>query len=175
MLIWFGHTIPTLVLSVLFTITGVILLIMAFRVKGKGNKSLVMSEDNLKIGAKAIEIHTFGYYGSIEVAQMQGEKIPYLGKGDKLIFIDVILAPLKPMALSMLALELGGKKFDVTEIPVSTIKDTCTYKVKFNISKDCAVDTKEARIYALAGNSEWFSEPFQIGEDGEVYESHNLR
>ena len=155
-LAWFGQTILALVLSVLFTVGGIILLIIAFRIRGKNGKP---PNNDLKIGAKLGEIETFGYCDkALDDGSLKGDKT----EGNKLLKIDIILSPLKPMTLDILALELWGKRFYVEKLPETTIKETSNYMMLFIVPKEFAIDTKEARIYALAGNSEWYSEPFPI-------------
>jgi hypothetical protein len=86
----------------------------------------------------------------------------YLSEGDKIIHVDVILSPSKPMTLAILSLDVWGKRFDVLNMPTNILKTSDNYNLGFNIPQSLASTTKEARIYALANNSEWFSEPFLI-------------
>ena len=86
----------------------------------------------------------------------------YLSEGDKIIHVDVILSPSKPMTLAVLSLDIWGKRFDAMDMPTNILKTSDNYSLGFNIPQKLALTTKEARIYALANNSEWFSEPFLI-------------
>ena len=119
----------------------------------------VKSEANLKIGAKVDKIITLSY--STAMSGSEGNFI-YISEGDKIIHVDVILSPSKPMTLAILSLDIWGKRFDALNMPTNILKTSDNYNLGFNIPKSLASTTKEARIYALANNSEWFSEPFLI-------------
>jgi hypothetical protein len=113
----------------------------------------------LKIGARVNKIITLNY--STAMSGSEGNFI-YLSEGDKIIHVDVILSPSKPMTLAILSLDVWGKRFDVLNMPTNILKTSDNYNLGFNIPQSLASTTKEARIYALANNSEWFSEPFLI-------------
>ena len=136
---------------------GIWLLIRAYRTDKK--KPELENKSELKIGAKVNKIITLGY--SAAMSGSEGNFI-YLSEGDKIIHVDVILSPSKPMTLAVLSLDIWGKRFDVMDMPTNILKTSDNYSLGFNIPQKLALTTKEARIYALANNSEWFSEPFLI-------------
>lgn len=119
-------------------------------------------KNDLKIGAKVKEIKPYGYYDKATHSE-----------GDKQVFLDVILAPAKPMRIDMVALELWDKRyeakiqrevapFDLILLTPVTLTATQTYTATFDVSKELAIDTKEAYIYVLANGLNFFSEPFAI-------------
>ncbi len=116
-------------------------------------------KSDLRIGAKLDSIETFGYY---DKAFGRHDVKSDLTEGNKLLKIDIVLSPAKPMTLDTLALELWGKKFYTEKLPEKVIKETSSYKMLFIVPKELAIDTKEARIYALAGNSDYYSDLFSI-------------
>lgn len=156
-----------LFIFIFIAILVVIRLIVMFKFKPKQQeKESNEPRTALKIGAKAEHIKTYDYAETFGGGSES--------EGDKQVTVDVILALTQPMTLDIVALELWGKRFeakiqsdvapfDLIKLTPLTLPDTHTYTLVFDVPKESAVDTKEARIYALSGNLlEWFSKPFVI-------------
>lgn len=68
-LAWFGQNILALIISIVFTITGVVLLVIAFRTKTSSEKY----DSFLTIGAKAQGVRSYGYYDKAEELEVKSE------------------------------------------------------------------------------------------------------
>jgi hypothetical protein len=144
---------------------------LTYWLKRRHNKKFIKNEDIkipvLKIGAKVESINTAGYYDRVDGGYPEG---------DKLVIINIVLTPTKPMTLDLLSLDILGNRYEIKEplvyntmpdLPVkplfpSTIQNTISKQVFANIPKQFSIDTKEAKIYALASDLDWYSEPFEI-------------
>lgn len=122
----------------------------------------------VEVKAKVIQIRTYDYYARI--LGMGADE------GDKEMTIDVTLIPSKPVKVSNILLKLSGKCFDAKEfspiaggmIPFSIreIKNTESCMLFFDIPKGFAVNSDNARIFAIANNIKRFSKPLAIDFGG---------
>ncbi len=121
---------------------------------------------DLSIGAKLDHIYTYGYYDKAFINGVQARD-----EGDKKIVLDVVMSPLKPLMLDDLSVEVWGQKYQAMDFDESGLsmptfpmlyRETAYTKVYVSIPKQSAINTKEARILALANGIEHKSEPFSI-------------
>lgn len=118
----------------------------------------------VKVLVKNIGIDTYGYYAE---ALSQGGK-----KGDKEVYLEIVLIPTKIVEVTEIILSLSGKHFKASElssrsfekIPYSPkdIENKESYIYSFHIPKDFAVNTKNAQIIAIANRIKRHSKPFSI-------------
>lgn len=118
----------------------------------------------MEVKAEIIQISPYDYYSrSFGINASEG---------DKNLIINVTLIPSKPVKISNIFLRLSGKYFDAKDIssiavemtPFSTreIKSAESYMLSFDIPKESAVNSKNARILAIANNIKRFSKPLVI-------------
>lgn len=118
----------------------------------------------VKVEAEIIKISPYDYYARAFGISMN--------EGDKEMITNITLIPSKPVEVSKILLRLSGKCFDAKEyssliggmIPFSTreIKSAESYELSFDIPKESAVNSNNARIFAIAKNIKRFSKPLVI-------------
>ncbi len=154
---WLGNAGVTVFLT-LYIPLWITLIVYLWKKHPKVDKKMA----DLKIGAKVNSILTYGYYDRAEGGGAEG---------DKKVFVDLVLTPLRPEAISFLALELLGKKYEAKEISILpdrlplfplVFQETISRSVQVDVPKQFAINSKEARIFALANGAECRSEPFPI-------------
>jgi hypothetical protein len=148
------------ILLIMFGI-GIWLLIKAYG----SDKNMSENKSELKIGTGSIHVSKAGDYDEAFGGQSPGESR---------IVADIILSAPKPMVIQILSVELWGKHYDAMLtrqlapfdlIPWThvTLTDTQTFSATFNIPSKMAINTQNARIYALTtGGKEYHSLPFSI-------------
>ena len=102
-------------------------------------------------------------------------KIITYSNGTKILTANVILKPTGQITVDMLSLCLRGKKYEAKksekfedkaqeQIKVTpiTINNPTSYILFFNVPEESAINSEDVKIYALANNREYYSEPFGI-------------
>ena len=124
------------------------------RGEGVKLKELLETAKILRVGGKVENITTSGHYDTAFGGHPEG---------DMQVHMLIVLTPSKPMILTILALELWGKRFKAEMIipEIKIIEDPITCRATFNIPKDITIDTK-AVIYVVANGFEYYSAPIDI-------------
>lgn len=134
-------------------IAGVTSFVVAL-VMGQIRKKKADANGKLQIGVKEVQVKTLDYYEAV----LRGH-VP----GDKEITVNVLMAPAKPVTLDRLYLELWQKTYEAIQLPDTRIRSTNIYPVTFAVvPKGFAIDSKNARIGALADNVPSYSQPFAV-------------
>jgi len=125
---------------------------------GKKHKQMELPhvEPDLVIGANILKIITYS-------------------NGTKILTANVILKPTGQITVDMLSLCLRGEKYEANEsdkfedkaqeqikVTPITINNPTSYILFFNVPEESAINSEDVKIYALANNREYYSEPFGI-------------
>jgi hypothetical protein len=125
---------------------------------GKKDKQIELShvEPDLVIGANILKIITYS-------------------NGTKHLTANVKLKPKGQITVDLLSLCLRSEKYEAKgsekfedkaqeQIKVTpiTLTDPKSYIVFFNVPEESAINSEDVKIYALANNREYYSEPFGI-------------
>ena len=102
-------------------------------------------------------------------------KIVTCSNGTKNLTANVKLKPKGQITVDILSLCLQSKKYEAKgsekfedieqeQIKVTpiTLTDPKSYVVFFNVPEESAINSEDVKIYALANNMEYYSEPFGI-------------
>jgi len=102
-------------------------------------------------------------------------KIITYGNGTKNLTAYIKLKPTRPITVDILSLYLWGEKYEAKtwkeyedkrpeQINVTPIAITSprSYIVFFDVPEESAINSEDVKIYALANNREYYSEPFGI-------------
>lgn len=125
-------------------------------------RNIALNTPDLMVGANTKSISTYDYYA--RAFQNRDE-------GDRKLILNVVLNPTRDIVMDSLAIELWGEKFEIQTLDMSDFaeplapmlyRDISHIEGYADIPKQSAINTRAARVVALANGIEWFSEPFSI-------------